>query len=287
MMELLYWEHSGVRLCVRHYGGNGPVLLLLHGLTANGAAFEAIVQQGLTGHAQVYAPDLRGRGLSAAPDSGYSMAHHAADLLALMDAMHWQKVVLAGHSFGAFVSWYMAAHHAHRVAGVVAMDAAMRMHPRTLEMLGPSLGRLTRQWPSFAAYLADMQRAPYLNFWDPAMEAYYHADVATAPDGSVAPIPQAATMTDAARQVLAEPWGQILPAVQQPVLMLHAPDVYTQDAPLLPYAYARETAALLPQVQFVQVPGNHQTMLYGPGAAAIANAMEAFLAGLATSGAWV
>jgi hypothetical protein len=112
------------------------------------------------------------------------------------------------------------------------------------------------------------------------MEAYYRADVATAPDGCVTPIPQAAAMAEAARQVLAEPWGQILPAVQQPVLMLHAPNVYTMDAPLLPEAYARETAALLPKVQFVQVPGNHQTMLYGPGATAIATAIKAFLAGL-------
>jgi hypothetical protein len=40
---------------------------------------------------------------------------------------------------------------------------------------------------------------------------------------------------------------------------------------------AHETVELLPGCQYVSVPGNHQTMLYGAGAQAIAHAIRSFL----------
>jgi len=201
----------------------------------------------------------------------------AKDIIGLMDKLQLEEVMMGGHSYGAFLSWYLAAYYPQRISKVIALDAAMKMHPNTMQMLGPALGRLGKVFGSFEAYVQQVKTAPYLHFWEDAMTSYYQADVHTAADGSVATIPNAQHMTEAATKVLAEPWADILKAVTQPVLMCNAPGIYTMDAPLLPEENARETAALLQDVQFVKVDGNHQTMLYGEGARQIVAAIASFI----------
>lgn len=276
-MQDVYVSANGLKIHAVDWGGTGPVLLLAHGLTANAHAFDGLMAAGLKQYARVIAVDLRGRGESEAPDHGYTMAETAKDIIALMDVLQLEQVVMGGHSYGAFLSWYLAAHYPTRISKVIALDAAMRMHPNTLQMLGPALGRLGKVFGSFDAYVQLVKTAPYLHFWEEAMTSYYKADVHTAADGSVATIPNAQHMTEAATKVLAEPWADMLPQVVQPVLMVNAPGIYTMEAPLLPEANARETAALLPNVQFEIVEGNHQTMLYGEGARQIVAAIASFI----------
>lgn len=277
-MEIRFVTAKGIRLCVRDYGGKGATMVLLHGLTANGAAFDGLIAAGLPAMARVISVDLRGRGLSDAPATGYGMGQHAQDIAALLTAEGFTNVVLAGHSFGAFLSWYLAVNYPDKVKAVVAMDAGLRMHPDTLAMLQPSLGRLGRQYPDFEAYLNQVKAAPYLSFWDDAMASYYMADIKTLDEGGVMPIPKPANMTEAATLVLSEPWPTLIPQVNQPVLMVYAPGIYELNAPLLPEPFALETARLLQNCTLEKVPGNHQTMLYGDGAKAICAAIQSFLA---------
>lgn len=276
-MQDVYVSANGLQLHALDWGGNGPVLLLAHGLTANAHAFDGLIAAGLNNHCRIIAVDLRGRGQSEAPDMGYTMAETAKDVIGLMDKLELDNVMMGGHSYGAFLSWYLAAHYPKRISKVIAMDAAMKMHPNTLQMLGPALGRLGKVFSSFEAYLEQVKKAPYLHFWEEAMASYYRADVRTADDGRVATIPNVQHMTEAAQKVLAEPWAEILQAVSQPVLLFNAPGIYTMEAPLLPEENARETAALLHDVQFVKVDGNHQTMLYGAGATQIVDAIASFI----------
>ncbi|WP_416441391.1 alpha/beta fold hydrolase [Phnomibacter sp. MR] len=276
-MQDLFVTANGIQLHAIDWRGNGPVLLLAHGLTANAHAFDGLIAAGLNNHCRIIAVDLRGRGQSEAPDMGYSMAETAKDIIGLMDKLQLDNVMMGGHSYGAFLSWYLAAYYPKRISKVIALDAAMKMHPNTMQMLGPALGRLGKVFGSFEAYVQQVKTAPYLSFWEDAMASYYQADVHTAADGSVATIPCAQHMTEAATKVLAEPWADILKAVTQPVLMCNAPGIYTMEAPLLPEENALETAALLQDVQFVKVDGNHQTMLYGAGATQIVDAIASFI----------
>jgi pimeloyl-ACP methyl ester carboxylesterase len=276
-MEIEFCTANGITLHALKYGGNGPDLLLLHGLTANAFAFEGLINNGLTDYANVFSVDLRGRGLSDAPETGYTMEESAKDILGVMDHIGIAHCILAGHSYGAFLSWYMAAHYPERVEAVIAMDAAMRMNPRTLEMLGPSLSRLGQVYKDVDTYLQGVKQAPYLHFWDDDMLSYYHGDLKTLEDGSVMPRPNPVQMAEAAKQVLAEPWFEILQKVKQPVLMVHAKENYTFGEPLLPEAFAKETAAVFTDIDFVQVPGNHQTMLYGAGASKTVDFIRDFL----------
>ncbi len=278
-MKSQFLQTAGLRLHYLDYEGTAPPILLLHGLTANAQAFAGLIQAGLNAERRVVAVDLRGRGLSGKPATGYTMAAHAADVLALLDALGLARAQLVGHSFGALLSLYVAYHHPARVEKLVLLDAAARLHPQTREMLGPTLGRLGKTTVNFAEYLAQARLAPYLTIWDARMEDYYRADVLTHADGSVTPRSAPEHIAEClADGVYAEPWPDYIRAIEQPTLLINGTMNYALDAPLLPKEFALETVELLPHGQYREVWGNHQTMLYGQGAQEIVPAILDFLA---------
>jgi pimeloyl-ACP methyl ester carboxylesterase len=262
--------------CTDHRGDGTP-LILMHGLTANAAAFDGVLLAGLAEDCRVLTPDLRGRGLTSMPAFGYSMQDHAADILGMMDAMGLQKVNMGGHSYGGLLSAYIAALYPERVEKVVLLDAAARLNSRAAEMLGPTISRLDKRFASFEAYLDTIKAAPYLNFWDEAMTSYYRADVKDLPDGSVTPRSTLAHIIEVSIGVANVAWPALMRRIKAPTLLLHAQEDYNLGQPLVPDDCARETIQLLANGLYQQVPGNHQTMLYGPGAQVIASSIAAFL----------
>jgi pimeloyl-ACP methyl ester carboxylesterase len=262
-----------------HLGGDPP-LVLMPGLTANACSFDGLIKAGLSPVLRVLALDLRGRGLSQKPDSGYSMADHCADVLGLLDALELRQVVLGGHSFGGLLSIYMAAHHPERVSKLVIIDAAGSMHPQVRELIKPSVDRLGNVLPSWEAYLEAMKQMPfYQGWWDPTIESYYRADVEIRNDGTVKPRSRPEAIIEAVENALAEDWAQLLSAVRQPVLLLNAPGSFGPPGtpPVLPREQAMDTVNMLSEGRYVEIPGNHMTMLYGEGARRIVEAILAFV----------
>ncbi len=260
--------------------GGDPPLVLLHGLSANAHEFGGLVEAGLSPAFRIIAPDLRGRGQSDKPSDGYRMADHAADVLALLDALGLKQVVLGGHSFGAYLGIYLAAHHPERISRLIIIDAALRLNPRVGEMLKPSLDRLTQVLPSAEVYLAAVRSAPYVaGVWGPALEAYYRAELVENPDGSVRSATSAAAISQALHAVRAESWSELVDRVRQPALLLHAAGAYgpAGSPPLIEEANARETAMAFRNCSYVRVPGNHLTMVFTEGAAVIRREIEAFV----------
>jgi pimeloyl-ACP methyl ester carboxylesterase len=273
-------DAGGVRLHLIDLPGGDPPLVLLHGLSANAHEFGGLIAAGLNPAFRVVAPDLRGRGQSDRPASGYRMADHAADVLALLDALGLDRVVLGGHSFGAYLGIYLAALHPARVSRLIIIDAALRLHPQVGEMLRPSLARLERVSPSVAAYLDEVKGAPYLGgAWDPAIEGYYRAEIVEEADGTARSSTSAAAIAQALQGVGAEPWAELVGRVTQPTLLINAVGAYGPPGsiPLVSEEYARETVAAIPDCRYVQVPGNHLTMVFGEGAEATTREITAFI----------
>jgi len=269
---------NNIKLHFLEFAGEQPTLLLMHGLTANAHAFDGLIAAGLSPTFNVLSVDLRGRGESDAPETGYTMKEHAADIIGLMDALHIDKTILAGHSFGGFLALYLAKFFQARVDKLILMDAAANMHPNTREMLGPALGRLGQQFSSFDTYLKKVKAAPYLTFWDTQMESYYRADIKENTDGKVSCIPQPAHMMEAVMKgSLGEPWTEYLVSVEHPAILINAPGVYNMEAALLPEENAMETVEMMKNCIYAKVPGNHQTMLYGEGAKEIVSIIKHFL----------
>ena len=57
----------------------------------------------------VVVPDLRGMGLSAHPDTGYTKANEARDIAGVMDTLHIEKAALVTHDIGNMVGYALAA----------------------------------------------------------------------------------------------------------------------------------------------------------------------------------
>ena len=97
--------------------GKGPPLVLLHGWPEFWLTWEPVMQR-LAGRYTVFAPDLRGFGDSAKPGGPWGAPDHAADMLAVMDALDLPKVGIVGHDVGGAVIQSMARTAPDRFAGL-------------------------------------------------------------------------------------------------------------------------------------------------------------------------
>src|SRR3954463_2470409 len=93
---------DGGALRVVEWPGDGPVVIAVHGITANALSWAAVARE-LAGRVRLVAPDLRGRAGSAHLPGPYGMGTHAADMIALADHLGVSSVAFAGHSMGGFV----------------------------------------------------------------------------------------------------------------------------------------------------------------------------------------
>lgn len=269
---------NGINLHYIEYPAAGkPTLVMLHGLTANAHAFDGLIAKGLNEHYHIVAPDLRGRGLSDKPAFCYTLEDHAKDILGMLDLLGIEKAWLAGHSYGALLSIYLASHYPGRVEKIVILDAAAEMNSNAAAMLIPSLSRLDINFPSYEAYIAEMKAAPQNTFWDESMESYYAADGRIREDGTVNPYPNYTNIIEVSMAVGSEPWKEDFALVKQPAVLINALDEYTLGEPLLPDFKAKETVALMQDCYYVAVDGNHHTMLYGANAVQVVKAMVQFL----------
>jgi acyl-CoA synthetase (AMP-forming)/AMP-acid ligase II/esterase/lipase len=279
---------DGVRVHYLRGGARATPLVLLHGLSANAQFFNALVRAGLHDRWDAVRIDLRGRGLSDKPPTGYTIADHAADVLAVMDAAGFDDAVIAGHSFGALVTLWLAAHHPERVRRQVLMDISgpTIQNPEIVRLLRPSIDRLDREEASLERYLERMRTVPYLaDAWDEDIAGFFRADAEVRQDGSVRPRPSRRAIEQCLALGREVPWPEVIARAAAPALVLHAPGAFGPDGtpPLVLRAQAEELVARLPDARLVTVPGNHFTMLFGDGARAVMGALDEF-AGVPKSG---
>lgn len=116
---------DGVRVHYRDQGkADGPVLVLVHGFSANLETWEPWVAR-LGKDYRIITLDLPGHGLTRAPD-GYTLKR--SGFVDIVDEttrkLGVEKFVLAGNSMGGGVTWNYALAHPDRVQGIVLVDAA-------------------------------------------------------------------------------------------------------------------------------------------------------------------
>jgi pimeloyl-ACP methyl ester carboxylesterase len=260
-----------------HYRDNKapghPPLLLLHSLSDNTHAFDGIVAAGLGECFRLVAPDMRGRGNSSRPPSGYTLDHHCRDILRLLDHLGLERVAVAGHSFGALLALYFAAHYPERVSGLTMIDAAAELNPLTPLFLMLFAGRLGKWFRSEDAYIKSVRSAPFITYWDAHMRKTFMADTTGLSDGSLMVKTQKRHIVQCSAGISCigkQSWRQYALEFDGPALVLSASDPFLNDQHILPVQKAIEMAVLLPGGAHEIVQGNHITMLFGPGAVEIA-----------------
>ncbi|MGA7052832.1 MAG: alpha/beta fold hydrolase [Mycobacterium sp.] len=133
MNELTYLELHGDRIAYRD-AGDGPTLLLIHGMAGSSATWQAIIPR-LSKKFRVIAPDLLGHGMSAKPRGDYSLGAFAVFLRDLLDELGVDRATVIGQSLGGGIAMQFA--HQHR-------DYCERLALIGSGGLGPDLSPLLR-----------------------------------------------------------------------------------------------------------------------------------------------
>lgn len=91
---------NGIRQHYLHYGGAGPAIVILPGITSPAITWGFVAER-LGRDYDVHVLDARGRGLSErGADFAYDMQTYAEDVLAFVEARGIRDWVLLGHSMG-------------------------------------------------------------------------------------------------------------------------------------------------------------------------------------------
>ena len=141
-MDLRYLSIHGHTVAFRT-AGEGPVLLLLHGMAADSRTWKHVIPA-LAGRFTVVAPDMLGHGASAKPRGEYSLGAYANLLRDLLVLLGHERATIVGHSFGGGVAMQLAyqfPEHCDRLAlvGSGGLGQEVNVLLRTLSLPGVEL----------------------------------------------------------------------------------------------------------------------------------------------------
>jgi pimeloyl-ACP methyl ester carboxylesterase len=259
---------DGVKIQLAVWEGKGKEVLCVHGLTANCRCWD-VIASALSPQHKVRAMDLRGRGLSDSPPSGYSVENHCRDIVALMDDQGLERPVLMGHSLGAFISLVFAAKYPRRVDRLILVDGGGKLSEAQMTKvfagIKPSLDRLGKVFPDFESYLALLKQAPFLQPWNSFFETYFRYEVEDV-EGGVRSRVHPKHIEEEAGNLKKMDSSQFYKKVMTPTLILRATKgMLAEDDLVLPADVAEGMVREIPNAKRVDVEGsNHYSILFQP-----------------------
>jgi N-formylmaleamate deformylase len=128
-----FQETNGISVHYLRTGGDKPPLILLHGLTGNGACWTPLARS-LEKEYDVVMPDARGHGNSSTPLHGYRYEDHAADVIGLIRGLGLSAPILLGHSMGGMTAAVVAGLAAKSIRGVILADPTFLSAERQREV---------------------------------------------------------------------------------------------------------------------------------------------------------
>lgn len=264
---------------VGEWVGQGTPVVAIHGVSSTHLLWQWAAAAAPNVH--IVAPDLRGRGSSVDVPGPYGLATHRDDVLAVMDSLGLDKVVLAGMSMGGFVATALANSAPDRFSQIVLVDGGppMSLPPspaKTEESAddSPLADRLERTQRTFAR-VEDYRRSfiggvgAMLDPDDPLLTDYLRYDLAgQAPELEVR-LESEAVRQDAADVFANAPVEKWMAALHHPVTLLHAQwSIGIDSAPAYPQPVVDEWLQRLPLLRARLVPGvDHAGIVMSAGGA--------------------
>jgi pimeloyl-ACP methyl ester carboxylesterase len=164
-VETLYFQNASVRLHAVAAGPrNGPVVLLLHGFPEFWYGWRKQIEPLADAGFRVIVPDQRGYNLSSKPAgiASYALTELVSDVIAIADQLGQQRILLAGHDWGAAVAWSTALRHPQRIGKLVVLNVP---HPSVMRRFLTSRGRqILRSWYMFFFQLPWLPEAVFSAF---------------------------------------------------------------------------------------------------------------------------
>jgi lipase len=269
-----------VELAIWHAGEGPDPILCLHGISAQHRAFNALARH-LGPSRSLVGVDLRGRGDSDKPESGYGLEAHARDAIRVLDHLALEQVIIAGHSMGGFVAIETALSYPDRVRAIVLLDGGW---PR-VEVSPEEMSEEQKQ--EAAAIEEGLERAfrrldmifespeDYLNFWfpdqnltpddlPPDLADYYLYDLEEVEDGYRPKASRVAAEEDSPSVSGSSPTAEEMRSVRCPVALVRASEGFFPGSDLVISDETRdEMAGVLDIRSETLLEGaNHYTMLW-------------------------
>ena len=283
-MEKSLWKGERVpgevELAIWRAGEGPDPVICLHGITAQHRAFNAVARY-LEASRGLVGVDLRGRGDSDKPESGYSLDAHAADVIRVLDHLGLQSAVLAGHSMGAFVALKTALLFPERVRALVLLDGGwprIESPPRETtkeekqeasaleEGLARAFKRLDMTFESPEAYLDFWFPDQNLKMEDlpPDLADYYLYDLGEVENGYNPKASRVAAEEDSPSVSSTSPTAEEMRGVACPVALVRASQGFFPGSDPLISDETRDVMAesLDIRTEILLEGANHYTMLW-------------------------
>jgi len=125
-------QSNGLRFRVIAGGPtSGDLFVLLHGFPEGAESWSKQVDVLAGAGALAVAPDMRGYGLTDAPDrvEDYAMRHLVDDVVGLIASFGRRSAHVAGHDWGAMVAWFFAIAHPEMTKSLTVLSVG---HPAAL-----------------------------------------------------------------------------------------------------------------------------------------------------------
>lgn len=242
----------------RTFGADdGPLVVCIHGLSANHHGFDRLSPALARAGHRVVAPDLRGRGRSPATRPGsYGLAAHAGDLAELADRLGAARFDVVGWSLGALIGMQLAASEPSRIRRLVMIDHANREDDVAVKLIERGLARLDRTFASPDDYLEAMRAVGVAEPWSDLWETFYRYELSPAEGGFRPVTSRAAALEDLAYLDLHDLSRELWPRLRVPVLLIRA-TVPIGGGLIVPAAERDAFAAAVPSLTVVEVDANH------------------------------
>jgi pimeloyl-ACP methyl ester carboxylesterase len=150
-LETIAFQNGAVHLHAVAFGPpDGPVAVLLHGFPEFWRGWHHQIAPLAAAGLRVIVPDQRGYNLSSKPPgvAPYAITSLVSDVIAIADQLGREKIFLAGHDWGAAVSWCAALLHPNRIAKLAVLNVP---HPSIMRrFLKSDFRQLRRSWYMFA-----------------------------------------------------------------------------------------------------------------------------------------
>jgi pimeloyl-ACP methyl ester carboxylesterase len=164
---------NGIRLHTALAGpDDGEPVFLLHGFPEAWFGWEKQIGPLADAGFRVIVPDQRGYNLSDKPKgiANYQVETLVADILGLADALGYDRFHLAGHDWGAMVSWSLAMSHPERLNRLVIANVP---HPAVMrDYLRKSPAQMLKSWYMLFFQLPGLpERVARANRWQFLMSA--------------------------------------------------------------------------------------------------------------------
>lgn len=172
---------NGLDLHYLDFGGDGALLVFIHGLSGNAHNFDPVAPRYVRKY-HALSIDVRGRGDSQwGPPTEYLAQNYASDLAGIVDSLGASRVTLVGTSMGGIISIMYAGGWPDRVQRVVLNDIGPEIDPAGVARISNYVGEARDRFKEIGE-VAEFYRSNY-----PAMARMPEAELREAVKWSVKP----------------------------------------------------------------------------------------------------